>query len=63
MEKAEIIRYPLYTQGKLDAQSEAILKQIEETNVEPLFSLTPQQAREHPLEASWIGTGRPTKRR
>lgn len=49
------IKYPLYTQGTLDPQSEAILDQIAEANELPLSSMTPQQAREYPLEASWIG--------
>lgn len=47
--------YPLYPQGKLDPQAEAILKQIIAAKAEPLASLTPQQAREQPLEGSWIG--------
>lgn len=49
-------KYPLYTQGNLDAQSETILSQIAEAKALPISSMTPQQAREYPLEASWIGT-------
>lgn len=49
-------KYPLYTLGNLNAQSEAILDQIAETKAPPIYSLTPQQAREQPLEASWVGT-------
>lgn len=48
--------YPLYTKGKLDTQSEDILKQIKEMNAVPLSSLTPNQARKHPFESSWIGS-------
>ncbi len=47
--------YPLYTQGKLDPQAEALLKQIAEAHTKPLSSLTPQQARECFLEDSWLG--------
>lgn len=50
--------YPLYTEGKLDPKSEAILKQITESNIKPLSALTPQQARECFLEPSWLGTAR-----
>lgn len=54
--------YPLYTQGKLDSQSEAILNQIAEAKAEPLSSLTPQQARELLLEESWLGKSKDTVR-
>jgi acetyl esterase len=47
--------YPLYTQGNLDLQTEAFLKQIAEAKCIPLTSITPQQARESFLEASWVG--------
>ena len=47
--------YPLYPYGKLDIQSEAILRQIAESNEEPLSNLTPQQARETFFEKSWLG--------
>lgn len=50
-----VTMYPLYTQGKLEPQSEAILKEIAEANAKPLSSLTPQQARECFLEESWLG--------
>lgn len=50
------ILYPLYPFGKLDAQSEAILQQIAESNGKPPASLTPQQARDSFLEKSWLGT-------
>lgn len=49
-------KYPLYVLGNLDAQSETILDQIAEAKSPPIFSLTPQQAREYPNEASWVGT-------
>ena len=47
--------YPLYNNGKLDPQSEAILKQFSESDSEPLSALTPQKARECFLEESWLG--------
>ena len=47
--------YPLYTQGQLDPQAKAFLKQIADARTTPLSSLTPQQARECFVEASWIG--------
>lgn len=47
--------YPLYTQGHLDPQCEALLRQIAEANSPPLSSLTPQQARENFLLKSWLG--------
>jgi acetyl esterase len=47
--------YPLYTHGKLDAQSEKILNQITEAKAPPTASMTPQQAREYPLVESWTG--------
>jgi acetyl esterase len=49
------IFYPLYTDGKLDAQSIKILKQIAESNSAPLSSLTPEQARESFFVKSWLG--------
>lgn len=48
--------YPLYSGGKLDPQSEAILKQIEESNSKPLVLQTIQEARDGFLEKSWLGT-------
>jgi len=35
--------YPLYSQGKLNPQSEATLQEIAESNAAPLTTLTPQQ--------------------
>ena len=46
--------YPLYTQGKLDTQSEAIRKQIAEANAEPLLWAL-RQCR--PGEEKEIGVG------
>lgn len=48
--------YPLYTAGKLDKQSESILRQIEESNGKPLIMQTVQEARDSFLEKSWLGT-------
>lgn len=48
--------YPLYTDGKLDKQSESILRQIEKANGKPLVMQSVQEARNSFLEKSWLGT-------
>lgn len=48
--------YPLYAEGKLDPQSEAILRQIANAKAKPLSELTPREARACFLEPSWLGT-------
>ncbi|MBI2419971.1 MAG: alpha/beta hydrolase [Ignavibacteriales bacterium] len=50
-----INHYPLYPFGKLDAQSEAVLNQIAESNEKPLSSVTLQEARDSFLDKSWLG--------
>lgn len=47
--------YPLYHDGKLDAQSETLLLQIAEGNGKPMSSLTIEEARDSFLEKSWTG--------
>jgi acetyl esterase len=47
--------YPLYKQGKLDPQCEALLRQIAAGNNPPLSTLTPRQARDDFLPKAWLG--------
>jgi len=47
--------YPLYTDGQLDPQAEALLDRIVTSEGAPLSSLTPAQARDQFLEPAWLG--------
>lgn len=48
--------YPHYPQGKLDPQTETLLRQLQKSSGTPLAALTPQQARSEFLETAWLGT-------
>lgn len=47
--------YPLYAGGRLDEQSEEVLKLIERANGKPLIFQSMQEARDGFLERSWLG--------
>lgn len=47
--------YPHYTSGQLDPDSLAILQQIESADMNQLYSMTPDEARENFLIRAWLG--------
>ncbi|MGE5315657.1 MAG: alpha/beta hydrolase [Acidobacteriota bacterium] len=51
-------KYPRYTEGRLDPQSELVLDQMAAANAPPMVTLTPQESREQPFPAGWLGTPR-----
>ncbi|MHB8799022.1 MAG: alpha/beta hydrolase [Thermoanaerobaculia bacterium] len=50
--------YPAYTNGRLDAQADALLTAIAAEGPAPTAALTPEQARASFLRPSWLGTPR-----